>query len=59
MQHYLSTPDIQAAHNELSRKDVKVGDIGNDLYGPDSGVKWFSLEDLDGNQWIVLQESNQ
>ncbi|HUI71077.1 MAG TPA: glyoxalase superfamily protein [Spirochaetia bacterium] len=56
MQLYLSTPDIQAAHKQLSDKGVAVNEIKNDLYGPGSGVTWFSLSDPDGNQWLVWQE---
>jgi catechol 2,3-dioxygenase-like lactoylglutathione lyase family enzyme len=46
---YFATSDITAAHKELSDKGVKVNNIGDDLYGPGSGVKWFNLEDPDGN----------
>jgi catechol 2,3-dioxygenase-like lactoylglutathione lyase family enzyme len=56
MTFYLSTPDIQAGYRELVAKGVKVNEIKDDLYGPGSGVKWFSLADPDGNQWIVWQE---
>jgi catechol 2,3-dioxygenase-like lactoylglutathione lyase family enzyme len=56
MQFYLSTKDIQAARKALVVKGVKAGDIGDDLYGPGSGVKWFQLADPDGNTWIVWQE---
>ena len=56
MQLYLSTLDIQAAYKELSAKGAKVNEIKDDLFGPGSGVKWFSLPDPDGNQWLVWQE---
>jgi catechol 2,3-dioxygenase-like lactoylglutathione lyase family enzyme len=56
MQLYLSTADIQAAHDDLAAKGVIVSKISDDLYGPGSGVKWFSLSDPDGNHWIVWQE---
>lgn len=46
---YFATSDIAAAHKELSDKGLKVNKIGDDLYGPGSGVKWFNLEDPDGN----------
>jgi catechol 2,3-dioxygenase-like lactoylglutathione lyase family enzyme len=46
---YFATSDIAAAHKDLSDKGVKVNKIGDDLYGPGSGVKWFNLEDPDGN----------
>lgn len=56
MQFYLSTSDIQAAYGDLTAKGVKVKPIADDLYGPGSGVKWFSLLDPDGNQWLIWQE---
>jgi catechol 2,3-dioxygenase-like lactoylglutathione lyase family enzyme len=55
MKLYLSTPDIQAAHKQLTAKGVNVNGINDDLYGPGSGVKWFSFNDPDGNLWIALQ----
>jgi catechol 2,3-dioxygenase-like lactoylglutathione lyase family enzyme len=59
MQLYLSTQDIQAGFKDLGDKGVKVNEIKDDLYGPGSGVKWFSLSDPDGNQWLVWQESKR
>jgi catechol 2,3-dioxygenase-like lactoylglutathione lyase family enzyme len=56
MKLYLSTPDIQPAYEQLTAKGVRVAsEISDDLYGPGSGVKWFSLNDPDGNHWIILQ----
>lgn len=53
---YLSTPDIEAAYKELKAKGVEpTSEIKNDLYGPKSGVKWFSIKDPDGNQWLIVQ----
>jgi catechol 2,3-dioxygenase-like lactoylglutathione lyase family enzyme len=52
---YLSTSDIAAAHKELNEKGVKTNEIQDDLYGPGSGVKWFNLDDPDGNQVLVAQ----
>jgi catechol 2,3-dioxygenase-like lactoylglutathione lyase family enzyme len=52
---YLSTPDLAAAHKELSEKGAKPSDIQNDLYGPGSGVKFFQLQDPDGNQVTFAQ----
>ncbi len=46
---YLATADIVAAHKELSDKGVKVSEVGDDLHGPGSGVKWFNFKDPDGN----------
>ena len=50
---YFATSDVSAAHKALSEKGLKVNEIKDDLYGPGSGVKWFSLEDPDGNRVLV------
>ena len=55
MKLYVSTPDIEAAYNELKAKGVKVNEVKDDLYGPGSGVKWFDLRDPDGNKWLIVQ----
>lgn len=52
---YFETSDIAAANKELSAKGVKVKEVQDDLFGPGSGIKWFSLEDPDGNQVILAQ----
>ncbi|MGB8214395.1 MAG: VOC family protein [Anaerolineales bacterium] len=52
---YFATSDVAAAHKELGEKGVKVAEIKDDLYGPGSGVKWFSLADPDGNRVFVAQ----
>jgi catechol 2,3-dioxygenase-like lactoylglutathione lyase family enzyme len=52
---YFGTSDVAAAYKELSGKDVKVNEIKDDLYGPGSGVKWFNLEDPDGNLVYLAQ----
>ena len=52
---YFSTSNIEAAYNELKAKGVKVNEVKDDLYGRGSGVKWFNLEDPDGNRWLVVQ----
>ena len=52
---YFETSDVAAAHKELSDKGVEVNEIGDDLFGPGSGVKWFNLEDPDGNQILLAQ----
>lgn len=46
---WFATSDITAAHKEFSDKGVKVSEIGDDLHGPGSGVKWFNFKDPDGN----------
>ena len=55
MSFYISTSDIAAAHKELNEKGVKTNEIKDDLYGPGSGVKWFNLDDPDGNLVLVTQ----
>ena len=55
MRLYLATSNIEAAHNELNAKGIKVNEVKDDLYGPGSGVKWFDLRDPDGNLWQVVQ----
>ncbi|PKO12000.1 MAG: glyoxalase [Chloroflexi bacterium HGW-Chloroflexi-10] len=56
MQLYVSSPDIQAAHKLLTEKNVQsTSEIKDDLYGPGSGVKWFDLNDPDGNRWLIWQ----
>ena len=52
---YFETSDIDAANKELSSKGVKVNEVQDDLFGPSSGVRWFNLEDPDGNQVILAQ----
>ncbi|MBO0777638.1 MAG: VOC family protein [Ktedonobacteraceae bacterium] len=52
---YLSTSNIEAAHDRLNAKGVKVHDVKDDLYGPGSGVKWFDFRDPDGNRWLMAQ----
>ena len=53
---YLSTSDIEDAYKTLNGKGVKTSDVMDDLYGPGSGVKFFQLQDPDGNQVTVAQE---
>ncbi len=52
---YFVASDVAAAHKELSDKGVKVNDVQDDLFGPGSGVKWFNLDDPDGNQVLLAQ----
>jgi len=55
MKMYFVAPDVAGAHAELSGKGVKVNEVKDDLFGPGSGVKWFSLADPDGNQVLLVQ----
>lgn len=54
-QLYFGTPDVAAANEELRKKFVRVNEIKDDLFGPGSGVKWFDVEDPDGNQIYIVQ----
>ena len=55
MSLYFASSDLAAAHKELKGKSVKVNEVKDDLYGPGSGVKWFNLEDPDGNHVFLVQ----
>ena len=55
MKVYFAASDVAEAHQELSAKGARVSEVKNDLFGPGSGVKWFSLEDPDGNQVLLVQ----
>jgi catechol 2,3-dioxygenase-like lactoylglutathione lyase family enzyme len=56
MSLYIATPDIQQAYDVVIAKGVQpTTPIGDDLYGPGSGVKWFTLADPDGNTLTIVQ----
>jgi len=55
MKLYFATLNVADAHKELIDKGIKANEIKDDLYGPGSGVKWFNLEDPDGNQVFLVQ----
>lgn len=55
MKVYFASQDVDAANKELSSKGANVNDLKDDLFGPGSGVKWFSLEDPDGNQVFLAE----
>jgi catechol 2,3-dioxygenase-like lactoylglutathione lyase family enzyme len=46
---WFGTSDLNVAHKTLGDKGVKVSEIGDDLHGPGSGIKWFNFTDPDGN----------
>jgi len=52
---YMEVEDIEAAREELSKKGMKIGETMDDLFGPGSGVLFFSITDPDGNSINVLQ----
>lgn len=54
-QLYFTTSDVVAAHKELSGKGAKVGEVKDDLHGPGSGVKYFEVNDPDGNLLHIEQ----
>ena len=53
---YLATSDLAAAYQELNERGVKTSEIRDNLYGPGSGVKFFQLQDPDGNQLTFAQQ---
>jgi catechol 2,3-dioxygenase-like lactoylglutathione lyase family enzyme len=55
MKLYFVTSDVAAAHEALSAKGTKVNKVKDDLFGPGSGVKWFDLQDPDGNRVLLVQ----
>lgn len=55
---WFATSDIGKIHKELGNKGVKVSEIGDDLHGPGSGVKWFNFRDPEGNL-IHLEQQHQ
>ena len=55
MNLYLATSNVLTSHGELNSKGVSVNKIKDDLFGPGSGVKWFDLQDPDGNQIKIVQ----
>jgi catechol 2,3-dioxygenase-like lactoylglutathione lyase family enzyme len=52
---YFDTSDVAAAHKELGNEGVRVNEVKDDLFGPGSGVKFFNLEDPDGNLVDLVQ----
>lgn len=52
---YLATPDIDTAHRALVERGANPSEVRDDLYGPGSGVKFFQVTDVDGNQLTFAQ----
>ncbi len=52
---YFTASSVEASHKELSEKGARPEEIKTDLFGPGSGVKWFSVADPDGNQLLIAQ----
>lgn len=53
---YFETSDVEATHKELQGKELKLGEVQDDLFGPGSGVKWFNVKDPDGNAVFFVQK---
>lgn len=53
---YFETFDIAAAHEGLGGKELAVSGVQDDLFGPDSGVRWFNVKDPDGNAVFFVQQ---
>jgi len=53
---YFEVSDVDAAHAEVVDKGIEAGDVQNDLFGPGSGVRWFSAKDPDGNQVMFAEK---
>ena len=53
---YFEVADIDAAHEEVASKDIETDGVQDDLFGPGSGVKWFSAKDPDGNQVMFAEK---
>ncbi len=53
---YFETEDVDTAHKALSEKDLELENVQDDLFGPGSGVKWFSVKDPDGNSVFFVQK---
>ena len=55
MSLYFASSNVTGSHKELTAKGAAVNEVKDDLYGPGSGVKWFNVEDPDGNQVFLVQ----
>ena len=53
---YFEVTDIEAAHKEVAGNDIETDGVQDDLFGPGSGVKWFSAKDPDGNQVMFAEK---
>jgi catechol 2,3-dioxygenase-like lactoylglutathione lyase family enzyme len=53
---YFEAEDIEISHRTLAEAGVETDDIQNDLFGPGSNVKWFSVKDPDGNQVMFAEK---
>ena len=55
LQLYFATSDVAVAHRELSAAGANVSEMQDNLFGPGTGVKWFELQDPDGNRVLLVQ----
>lgn len=54
---YFATSDVEAAHKELGKKGLKVGEVYDDLFGPGSGARFFTVDDPDGTTINIFQQA--
>ncbi len=53
MKMSLSTSDVEKTYQELKSKGVKpINEISDAPWG-----KWFSVDDPDGNNWLIVQNA--
>ncbi len=53
MKMSLSTSDVEKTYQELKSKGVKpINEISDAPWG-----KWFSIDDPDGNNWLIVQNA--
>jgi predicted enzyme related to lactoylglutathione lyase len=50
MKMYLSTPNIEETYEEMESKGIN---LTSDIIAESEGT-WFSFDDPDGNEWIVV-----
>ncbi len=55
MTFHISTANVEELSQELKTKGIEIDEIRNDLFGPGSGVKWFTVSDPDENKLIIAQ----
>jgi len=53
---YFEVTDVEAAHTDVTDNGIETDSVQNDLFGPGSGVKWFSTKDPDGNQVMFAEK---
>jgi hypothetical protein len=46
---------VRITHRAIGAKGARIDEVQDDRYGPGPGVKWFHLEDPEGNQVFRVQ----